>query len=359
MCPDCGNLHVWQTRIYMSALAGLGGDRRPLPSGTDGDQGDLRSLPSGIGGDHGDLRARPSGIGGDPTAEDLAKAKDIVSPDETILGVYRIAEGRDVDIAVLRDCVPHNGVCLFPLFAPFLLASYPAQRGWYRATLWIVTTTHIHRRAEPTDSVCDSVPRNFFCCRGWGPSTNASAPLYTVSNVTDELPCSLCFYFKPSAAVLHLPNNAPLANNWVHNDKERVLPHLALIHTADPVDLIALIRRAQDGQPAKDFAASQTFQDRTENLMPMAANLMGGMMGGMGGMGGVQMQAQMQAMQGVGAGAGMAAPPMATGQVILEQTMDRDPAEKSIVEKLSELTALRDASIYRDVSCECRVYLSQ
>ena len=104
--------------------------------------------------------------------------------------------------------------------------------------------------------------------------------------------------------------------------------------------------------------------------MPMAANLMGGMMGGMpggmggmmggmGGMGGVQMQAQMQAMQGVGAGAGMAAPPMATGQVILEQTMDRDPAEKSIVEKLSELTALRDASIYRDVSCECRVYLSQ
>ena len=177
--------------------------------------------------------------------------------------------------------------------------------------------------------------------------------------MTDELPCSLCFYFKPSAAVLHLPNNAPLANNWVHNDKERVLPHLALIHTADPVDLIALIRRAQDGQPAKDFAASQTFQDRTENLMPMAANLMGGMMGGMGGMGGVQMQAQMQAMQGVGAGAGMAAPPMATGQVILEQTMDRDPAEKSIVEKLSELTALRDASIYRDVSCECRVYLSQ
>ena len=60
------------------------------------------------------------------------------------------------------------------------------------------------------------------------------------------------------------------------------------------------------------------------------------------------MQAQMQAMQGVGAGAGMAAPPMATGQVILEQTMERDPAEKSIVEKLSELTALRDAGALDD-----------
>ena len=65
----------------MSALAGLGGDLRPLPSGTDGDHGDLRSLPSGIG--------------GDPTAEDLAKAKEIVAADEMILGVYRIAEGRD------------------------------------------------------------------------------------------------------------------------------------------------------------------------------------------------------------------------------------------------------------------------
>ena len=210
MAQSSHHVFVADERI-MSALAGLGGDLRSLPSGTDGDHGDLRSLPSGIGGDHGDLRARPSGIGGDPTAEDLAKAKDIVSPDETILGVYRIAEGRDVDIAVLRDCVPHNGVCLFPLFAPFLLASYPAQRGWYRATLWIVTTTHIHRRAEPTDSVCDSFLRN--CggkelqlekrMGGWGPSTNASAPLYSVSNVTDELPCSLCFCFQPSAAVLH------------------------------------------------------------------------------------------------------------------------------------------------------------
>ena len=174
---------------------------------------------------------------------------------------------------------------------------------------------------------------------------------------------AVCFCFKPSAAVLHLPNNAPLANNWVHNGNQRVWPNLALIYTADPVDLIALIRRAQDGQPAKDFAASQTFQDRTENLMPQSVELMnmmggmggmggmmggmggmGGMMGGMGGMGGVQMQA----MQGVGAGAGMAAPPMATGQVILEQTMERDPAEKSIVEKLSELTALRDAGALDD-----------
>ena len=323
----------------MSALVGLGGNCRPLPSGTDGD--------------HGDLRSRLSGIGGDPTAEDLAKAKEIVSPDETILGVYRIAEGSDVDIAVLR----HYEIGYFYpiyIFSPCLLASYLAQRGWHRATFWIVTTTHIHRRAEPTDSVCDSFLRNFGGKElqlekrmgGWGPSTNASAPLYSVSNVTDELPCSLCFCFKPSAAVLHLPNNAPLANNWVHNGNQRVWPNLALIYTADPVDLIALIRRAQDGQPAKDFAASQTFQDRTENLMPQSVELMnmmggmggmggmmggmggmGGMMGGMGGMGGVQMQA----MQGVGAGAGMAAPPMATGQVILEQTMERDPAEKSIV----------------------------
>ena len=111
-----------------------------------------------------------------------------------------------------------------------------------------------------------------------------------------------------------------------------------------------------------------------------AGGMMGGMMGmgGMGGMGGAQMQAQMQAMQqmqqmqGVGAGAGMggaqmqaqmqamqqmqgagagcctAAPPMATGQVILGQTMERDPAEKSVVEKLSELTALRDAGALDD-----------
>ena len=284
----------------MSALAGLGGDLRPLPSG----------------------------IGGDPTAEDLAKAKEIVSPDETILGVYRIAKGRDVDIAVLRHC---DASSLLPCFVPCALASYLAQRGWYRATLWIVTTTHIHRRAEPTDSVCDSFLRNYGGKElqlekrmgGWGPSTNASAPLYSVSNVTDELPCSLCFCFQPSAAVLHLPNNAPLANNWMHNGDQPVWPNLALIYTAHPVNLIALIRRAQDGQPAKDFAASQTFQDRAENLMPMAANLMGGMMGGMGGMGGVQMQAQMQAMQGVGAGAGMVATPMATGQFILEQTMER------------------------------------
>ena len=322
-CPDCRNLLVWQN---MSALAGLGGDLRPLPSG----------------------------IGGDPTAEDLAKAKEIVSPDETILGVYRIAKGRDVDIAVLRHC---DAACLLPFFVPCALASYLAQRGWYRATLWIVTTTHIHRRAEPTDSVCDSFLRN--CggkelqlekrMGGWGPSTNASAPLYSVSNVTDELPSSLCFCFQPSAAVLHLPNNAPLANNWMHNGIPRV-SNLALIYTADPVNLIALIRRAQDGQPAKDFAASQTFQDRMENLMPQSVQLMnmmggmGGMMGGMGGMGGVQMQA----VQGVGAGAGMAAPPMATGQVILEQTMERDSAEKSIVEKLSELTALRDAGALDD-----------
>jgi hypothetical protein len=75
---------------------------------------------------------------------------------------------------------------------------------------------------------------------------------------------------------------------------------------------------------------------------------------GGGGMGGAQlqaqMQAQMQAMQGVGAGAGLAggAPYVATGQVILEQTMERDPAEKSIVEKLSELTALRDAGALDD-----------
>ena len=311
----------------MSALAGLGGDLRPLPSG----------------------------IGGDPTAEDLAKAKEIVSPDETILGVYRITKGRDVDIAVLRHC---DASSLLPCFVPCALASYLAQRGWYRATLWIVTTTHIHRRAEPTDSVCDSFLRNYGGKElqlekrmgGWGPSTNASAPLYSVSNVTDELPCSLCFCFQPSAAVLHLPNNAPLANNWMHNGDQPVWPNLALIYTADPVNLIALIRRAQDGQPAKDFAASQTFQDRAENLMPQSAQLMnmmggmGGMMGGMGGMGGVQMQA----MQGVGAGAGMAALPMATGQVILEQTMERDPAEKSIVEKLSELTALRDAGALDD-----------
>ena len=318
----------------MSALAGLGGDLRPLPSGTDGDHGDLRSLPSGIG--------------GDPTAEDLAKAKEIVSPDETILGVYRIAEGRDVDIAVLRHC---DVACLIPLFVPCALASYLAQRGWYRATLWIVTTTHIHRRAEPTDSVCDSFLRNFGGKElqlekrmgGWGPSTNASAPLYSVSNVTDELPCSLCFCFKPSAAVLHLPNNAPLANNWVHNGNQRVWPNLALIYTADPVDLIALIRRAQDGQPAKDFAASLTDLERAENMMPGYQAQMQAMQAMQ-----ARMQARMQAMQGVGAGAGIAAPPMATGQVILEQTMERDPAEKSIVEKLSELTALRDAGALDD-----------
>ena len=182
----------------MSALVGLGGNCRPLPSGTDGD--------------HGDLRSRPSAIGGDPTAEDLAKAKEIVSPDETILGVYRIAEGSDVDIAVLR----HYEIGYFYpiyIFSPCLLASYLAQRGWHRATFWIVTTTHIHRRAEPTDSVVDSFLRKFGWKKlgllGWGPSTKASAPLYSVSNVTDELPCSLCFCFKPSAAVLHLPNNAP------------------------------------------------------------------------------------------------------------------------------------------------------
>ena len=84
-----------------------------------------------------------------------------------------------------------------------------------------------------------------------------------------------------------------------------------------------------------------------------AGGMMGGMMGmgGMGGMGGAQMQAQMQAMQqmqGAGAGCCAAAPPMATGQVILGQTMERDPAEKSIVEKLSELTALRDAGALDD-----------
>ena len=86
-----------------------------------------------------------------------------------------------------------------------------------------------------------------------------------------------------------------------------------------------------------------------------AGGMMGGMMGGMGGMGAAQMQAQMQAMQQMqGAGAGCcvaacaAAPPMATGQVILGQTMERDPAEKSIVEKLSELTALRRAGALDD-----------
>ena len=98
----------------MSALVGLGGNCRPLPSGTDGD--------------HGDLRSRPSAIGGDPTAEDLAKAKEIVSPDETILGVYRIAEGSDVDIAVLR----HYEIGYFYpiyIFSPCLLASYTWRSG--------------------------------------------------------------------------------------------------------------------------------------------------------------------------------------------------------------------------------------
>jgi hypothetical protein len=272
-------LYLQRHEQSMSALAGLGGNRRPLTSGT--------------GGDHGELRSRPSGIGGNPTAEDLAKAKEIVSHDETILGVYRIAEGRDVDIAVLRQCeicVPV--IAIYPCcpLSPCVLATYLAQRNWYRATLWIVTTTHIHRRAEPTDSVAISFLRNVgwnglmrrlrLQADQWAPSTNASAPLYTVRDVTDELPCQSpcqCFCFKPSAAVLHLPDNSPLAVHTAHNGNERRQPHLALIYTADPVDLIALIRRAQDGQPAKDLAASLPHHALLENFMPGFANMCGAM----------------------------------------------------------------------------------
>ena len=89
---------------------------------------------------------------------------------------------------------------------------------------------------------------------------------------------AVCFCFKPSAAVLHLPwtfqvlpTNAPLATHPRGTCSDSLDAH-ALIYTTDPVDLIALIRRAQDGQPAKDL-------ERAENLMPMAANLMGGMPG--------------------------------------------------------------------------------
>ena len=203
------------------------------------------------------------GIGGDPTAEDVAKARELVAPNEKILGVYRIRDG-DAHAAVMSRCFPLALPCFWPhavACSPCLLTCYIQTRNALNGTIYVVTTTHIHRHVDPDKSCWADTPCKVRGGGGCQIPTNASARLQEVVDVKAEPPlapvCGACF--RPTGVTLRLYRGSRLAN---------VGTSMAVIYTGvAPEDVVALIKDAQAKSGATLGGPNALIQALTAGMM--------------------------------------------------------------------------------------------
>ena len=192
-------------------------------------------------------------IAGNPTAADLAKARTYIMPDEQILGVFRMERGHAASVkAVLRDA----GQPVFCFWFPPVVVCYPCictllflTKAAAEETLYVVTTTHIHRIGHgavaarcgmPFHTKIDHADVNTVMVGASPWRDNPGNPTCDVSTVCGDV----C---KPSGVLLltePLKTTETIADFSAQRKQGLVrLMDIAFIHTGEPEALEALINR--------------------------------------------------------------------------------------------------------------------
>lgn len=188
-----------------------------------------------------EVKVSSGGVHGDPPDWALERARALIAPGETILGVYTVSE-KNRHGAVLAPVTPLLVLpCFWPhacILSPCLCSCLYASNAYMKGIIMVVTDKRVYRSVD--NSNAGSKPP---CCVTGKDS--ADLPLSDINSIGQDNPGKMCgIQLLPTTqVVLGTPMGHPLATA---GGSKHTPPSKAMIYCEDPESTMRLIREAKE-----------------------------------------------------------------------------------------------------------------